>query len=423
MDNSPPNTGSDDSEALGGRADGERMRPWEVLGGLWVLATVRPAGTSGTHRSPARAWALWLWCSVCVSGARFKYAKLRFNLAEHSGVAAEQMQQRDASAHVCFTDRRDEQGIDGKWRASPQPPAYPECTVGHAYNGRCPMGAEGKRRHQDFHATSCVLPPMDVQDFAQVIGHGATLWFIGDSITGQMIRSLVCTMRAGGFTLDEKKRVRKVYCIIMTHRQSHRSARVCMMHANTSAELFETLLLTDANAHKTHHQETLVLNFGLHHEQTDYHEIYHALERWQAYRPPTRRKLQLVWRDTSPQHFPEKGGLYTDKVKLPCVPIDDMRAGFEPYENITRMFSEFPEMRRLPIWSLTAPRFDAHNPNECTHWCLPGVPDVWVRLLYALLKAQPKSSPVRQPPRRFWFGRETLGPSTFSRHLFPAFRD
>jgi hypothetical protein len=78
------------------------------------------------------------------------------------------------------------------------------------------------------------------------------------------------------------------------------------------------------------------------------------------------------------------------------MPIADMRAGFEPYENITRMFSEFPEMRRLPIWSLTAPRFDAHIPNECTHWCLPGVPDVWVRLLYALLKAQTTSSPVRQ---------------------------
>ena len=311
----------------------------------------------------------------------------------------------EASAHVCFTDRRDEQKIDGEWRAATHPRVYSDfrgCMLGHkglagSHGARlCPMGVEGKRRNQDFHATSCVLPPMDVQDFAQVIGHGATLWFIGDSITGQMIRSLVCTMRAGGFTLDEKKRVRKVYCIIMTHRQSHRSARVCMMHANTSAELFETLLLTDANAHKTHHQETLVLNFGLHHEQTDYHEIYHALERWQAYRPPTRRKLQLVWRDTSAQHFPEKGGLFNRTVTLPCMPIDDMRAAFTPYNDITRMLSKFPEVHRLPIWSVTAPRFDAHNPRECTHWCLPGVPDVWVRLLYALLKAQTTSSPVRQ---------------------------
>jgi hypothetical protein len=60
-----------------------------------------------------------------------------------------------------------------------------------------------------------------------------------------------------------------------------------------------------------------------------------------------------------------------------------------------------PHVQRVPgdatvAHLVTAPRFDAHIPNECTHWCLPGVPDVWVRLLYALLKAQTTASPVRQ---------------------------
>jgi hypothetical protein len=365
---------------------------------------------------------LWLWCSVCVSGARVKDDELRFQPAEHRLVVAESMHMQEsvtideASAHVCFTDRRDEQKIDGEWRAATHPPVYSDfrgCMLGHkglagSHGARlCPMGVEGKRRNQDFHATSCVLPPMDVQDFAQVIGHGATLWFIGDSVTEQMTSSLVCTMRAGGFTVVMDnfgktlraggfKIVKSMYCIIMTHPQSNRSARVCMTYADATAKLFEFLLLINANAHHTDHQETLVLNFGLHHDQTDNHEIYHALERWQAYHPPTRRKLQLVWRDTSPQHFPEKGGLFNRTVTLPCMPIDDMRAAFTPYNDITRMLSKFPEVHRLPIWSVTAPRFDAHNPHECTHWCLPGVPDVWVRLLYALLKAQTTSSPVRQ---------------------------
>jgi hypothetical protein len=165
------------------------------------------------------------------------------------------------------------------------------------------------------------------------------------------------------------------------------------IYAVATAKLFEFLLLINANAHHTDHQETLVLNFGLHKDTIDYHEIHHALERWQAYHPPTRRKLQLVWRDTSAQHFPEKGGLFNRTVTLPCMPIDDMRAAFTPYKDITRMLSEFPDVHRLPIWSVTAPRFDAHNPRECTHWCLPGVPDVWVRLLYALLKAQTTASP------------------------------
>jgi hypothetical protein len=66
-----------------------------------------------------------------------------------------------------------------------------------------------------------------VQDFAQVIGHGATLWFIGDSVTEQMTSSLVCTMRAGGFTVVKENFgktlraggfniVKSMYCIIMT---------------------------------------------------------------------------------------------------------------------------------------------------------------------------------------------------------------
>jgi hypothetical protein len=45
------------------------------------------------------------------------------------------------------------------------------------------------------------------------------------------------------------------------------------------------------------------------------------------------------------------------------------------------------------------PRFDAHNQRECTHFCLPGVPDEWNRLLYALLKAQPPPpNAVPEPP-------------------------
>jgi hypothetical protein len=63
----------------------------------------------------------------------------------------------------------------------------------------------------------------------------------------------------------------------------------------------------------------------------DYSQIQDALERWQAY-TPTKRKLRLVWRDTSPQHFLERGGLFnltthTPKLSMPCSPIDDMSAG------------------------------------------------------------------------------------------------
>jgi hypothetical protein len=64
------------------------------------------------------------------------------------------------------------------------------------------------------------------------------------------------------------------------------------IYAVATAKLFEFLLLINANAHHTDHQETLVLNFGC--IMMIITRPYHALERWQAYHPPTRCKLQLV---------------------------------------------------------------------------------------------------------------------------------
>jgi len=315
------------------------------------------------------------------------------NYSEQCAVTATGGQQ-ETGAHVCFTDRSDEQRIDGEWRPATHPPAYRVCTdiLSNEHKSLCSTRAKGEPvnlGHQEFHATSCVLLPMDEQDFARVIGHGATLWFIGDSVTAQMSSSLVCALRAGGFTVTSEK-IRGVKCFILTHPRFNHSARVCSYITYTSSNLFKVLMRLNADAHKTEYQETLVLNFGLHVDKTDYHGIHTALGQWQAYRPPTGRKLQLVWRDTSPQHFSEKGGLYnhTNNSTTPCAPIDDMRAAWEPYQNMTAMLSEFPEIHRLPTWSLSAPRWNAHHAHECTHWCLPGVPDVWVRLLYALLKAQ-----------------------------------
>jgi hypothetical protein len=265
----------------------------------------------------------------------------------------------------------------------------------------------------EFYATSCTLPPMDALDLMRVIGLGATLWFLGDSVTVQMFMALVCALQAGGATLDPifrdyrgkshipKKHIPKQHvpperpcptcpyeCVPVHHVDGRISVRICVLKTYYTETMYDDLVYLNSNAHQTNHQETLVVNYGLHHETTLYEEIHSTLQRWQVYRPPTGRKLRLVWRDTSPQHFAQKpdGGFHGVK-HGPCVAIGDMRAAWEPYQNMTAILSEFPEIHRLPIWSITAPRFDAHG-FECTHWCLPGVPDVWVQLLYALLKAQ-----------------------------------
>ena len=39
----------------------------------------------------------------------------------------------------------------------------------------------------------------------------------------------------------------------------------------------------------------------------------------------------------------------------------------------------------LETWSISSARYDAHSNGECSHLCLPGVPDQWVRVLHAYL--------------------------------------
>lgn len=316
--------------------------------------------------------------------------------------------------HTCFTDRADEHHIEGEWTTEGYIAPYDECkekALGHPRNSQCNLptlqaAAGGASLLKRFHATSCMLPPFDATGFARVIGHGATLWFLGDSLMDQQMDSLMCLMHAGGFaiegTVSAAVRLGPVKCKIMTDTKgSKRSFRMCRSKRFATRSMLSMLLRFNHNAHHTAHQETVVVNFGLHSDTTDYGEVRDALRQWSAYQPT--RKLRLVWRDTSPQHFNERGGLFnrtTRNVTLPCLPIDDLRAAFAPYEEVTRMLADFPDVHRLPIWDLTAPRFDAHNPHECTHFCLPGVPDEWNRLLYALLKAQSPSPNAAPEPSR-----------------------
>ena len=260
--------------------------------------------------------------------------------------------------HTCFTDRADEHHIEGEWTTTGYKAPYDECTdiLGQAHNSMCSLSdlqatAGGRRPRpliprrgeslpephhvlKQFHATSCALPAFDATGFARVIGHGATLWFMGDSIMDQMISSLVCLMRAGGFAA-EGQRFGSRHCYVMTA-ASNRSFRVCREKSFNSTSVLPTLLRFNHNAHQTAHQETVVVNFGLHYDQTDYGEVKNSLQQWRRFQPA--RKLRLVWRDTSPQHFLEHGGLFnrtTRNVTLPCVPIDDMQAAFAPYEQVT----------------------------------------------------------------------------------------
>jgi hypothetical protein len=65
----------------------------------------------------------------------------------------------------------------------------------------------------------------------------------------------------------------------------------------------------------------------------------------------------------------------------------------------------FPWVLKLPVWEISAPRFDAHPRYECTHWCQPGPLSTWVIqvipvMLQHLLHAQPPPPVSSTSPSR-----------------------
>ncbi|KAI3447432.1 hypothetical protein Pfo_004097 [Paulownia fortunei] len=114
-------------------------------------------------------------------------------------------------------------------------------------------------------------------------------------------------------------------------------------------------------------------------------------------------KTHVFFRSYSPVHYRQKwnkGGYCntsrepeTDYSKLESEPLNNMII----YEVVKQMKSTMGTVQFLNITYLTEFRKDGHPssnrepgtpvdaPQDCSHWCLPGVPDTWNELLYTEL--------------------------------------
>lgn len=108
-----------------------------------------------------------------------------------------------------------------------------------------------------------------------------------------------------------------------------------------------------------------------------------------------------VWVDTSEQHFNTPGGRWAASVfgggaGPLCVPQGSVSGQVAlPFNDVAAPFAAAlgPGGRLATGWA-GAPQWDLHltcHPNgklDCTHWCQPGVPEVWLEALNSLLADQ-----------------------------------
>lgn len=123
------------------------------------------------------------------------------------------------------------------------------------------------------------------------------------------------------------------------------------------------------------------------------------------HREVNKNKTRVFFRSYAPVHF--RGGDWKNGGSCHLETLPELGASplslkpwahlLEPFKNLTSAVAPMPAVEFLNVTQMTARRKDGHlslyylGPNspapvhrqDCSHWCLPGIPDTWNELLYA----------------------------------------
>ncbi|KAI9125237.1 hypothetical protein K1719_003853 [Acacia pycnantha] len=336
--------------------------------------------------------------------------------------------------------------FDGKWVRDDSKPYYPMGSCPHIdrdfnchINGR-PDSDYVKWKWQP---NDCDIPSLNATDFLERL-RGQKLVFVGDSLNRNMWESLVCILRQ---SIPNKKRVHEISGRTEFKKKGVYAFRFedynCTVDFVGSPFLvrestyqgkngsFETLRLDlmDQTTHTYHDADIIVFNTGhwWTHEKTSRGEDYYqegdfvhprlkvlkaytrALATWAWWigRNIDPKRTQVFFRGYSPTHF--KGGqwnsggqchketepiyieTYLQKYPSKMRALDQVLAKMKTpvtYLNISRLTDYrkdgHPSIYRME-YKTPEERNSAEQHQDCSHWCLPGVPDTWNELLYASL--------------------------------------
>ncbi|XP_041013182.1 protein trichome birefringence-like 2 [Juglans microcarpa x Juglans regia] len=339
--------------------------------------------------------------------------------------------------------------FDGRWVRDDTKPYYPAGSCPHIdkdfdchLNGR-PDDGYVKWRWQP---NGCNIPSLNATDFLERL-RGKRLVFVGDSLNRNMWESMVCILRqsvrnkARVYEISGKREFKKKgiyafrfedYNCSVDFVSSPFLVRESSFNGRNGS--FETLRLDlmDKTTSMYHDADVIVFNTGhwWTHEKTSRGENYYqegnyvhprlkvlkaytrALTTWARWidKNVDANQTQVFFRGYSVTHF--RGGQWNSggRCHKETEPIfnqtflakypSKMRAlehvlleTKSPvlYLNISRLTDYrkdgHPSIHRME-YKTVEERIAAERSQDCSHWCLPGVPDTWNELLYAsLLKA------------------------------------
>jgi hypothetical protein len=297
---------------------------------------------------------------------------------------------------------------------------------------------------QPYH---CDLPSMNATDFLERL-RGKKLVFVGDSLNRNMWESLVCILRHSVSYVSNEKRVYEISgrhefkkkgfyafrfedynCTVDFVGSPFLVQESFVVDKNGSSSETLRLDLMDQTTSMYHDADVLIFNTGhwWTHEKTSKGEDYYqegnhiyprlkvldaysrALKTWAKWidKNVDQNRTQVIFRGYSATHFwrgdwnsggrcdkerePVMEGSpvakYPSKMRALDYVIKDMKTPVV-YLNISRLTAYrkdgHPSVYRMEYKTAEEQTAALHS-QDCSHWCLPGVPDTWNHLLYASL--------------------------------------
>lgn len=328
---------------------------------------------------------------------------------------------------------------NGKWVRDEKVPYYPvgSCPyIERSFN--CHING---RRNDDYlkwrwQPDECDIPRLNVTDFLERL-RGKRITFVGDSLNRNMWESLVCILRHG---ITNKSRVHEI--LGRTSYRGHELYDFRFEDYNCSVQYVSAPFLVketytkhpklrldvmDLTTSKFREADVIVFNTGhwWNHEKTSkgenyYQEgphVYQKLEVLEAFEKALStwgkwiddnidtNRTQVIFRGYSVAHF--KGGQWNSgghchKETKPTFNASNLAQYVKKMEIEESVLQQMKTpVTYMNISRLTDYRKDGHPSvygknyktdqeraaavQDCSHWCLPGVPDTWNELLYASL--------------------------------------
>ena len=289
---------------------------------------------------------------------------------------------------------------------------------------RCPFHDGGGRfschlARGSKNTSRCLDLPYGRLDPCSVL-QGRTLVIIGDSLSQQMFDTMRCHVCA--FHPEGCSRGSEVDGVLGNYNGCHdfgpACGKICMRKSvrfGWTTHLVPQSFLVEANASRPE-ERIIVANDGIWFTQGHAWRsaVAAALVRanqlvtaWESVDPS--RRPCLLWRETGPQHFNmsrDGDGVYNIRYSKYMPPVYDYankHMGCQPLGGRYRESPWEPVHQRLErggvrvvrVWNASRDAFDEHlhgktkfvlNRSDCTHWCTPGVVDIWTSLVLGAVR-------------------------------------